>query len=1117
MKIPVLLGFLSLSLMGFDFAVPSDKVTPEVDICFTLEDQSYEFSQLPVDENIGETITNILMWLDPPSGCNYYNQPCFSVGASVCQITDDAYERGNGDVIDAGSLESATVGSPNTLGIRFKQVSLPANAIVKNAYIQFNGGGSSDANTSNLIIYGEDATQNSSTFVIGSTSDITSRTTTTSSEPWTLGPYQSGATSAVTRTPDLTSIINEFLTDGWTTSDPMTFIIEGDTNSKLLRAYNSTGNKFAPSLYIEYGLPVPSCSGVSGFVYNDYNNNGAYDSNVVGICENGAPAVTINLYNCDGFVGTTTTDRYGNWTYPATNGDTLRVEYVYPEGYGPAMSSTNLSSTETSFVMAPECCIDFGINQAKDYKCQDPQVIMVCNVKCTATDAGTYATILGIPESDKSNSTTDISDYQTTVYPIKVTFAATGTLWGLDYNKKEDLIYASANWANLAEVGPAGEGGIYCIDNSTNDGTDCSVNDSNVSTLITIANAGTDPTNGGCPSNEPLYFQYATKIGLGDLDMNCTNDTLYTINLNTQQLICVPVDGCTAGTEVAYDLPTPVGTYACGGDEIRPFALTYHEGKVYVGAVCTAENTADVANLWAYVFEYTEGSGFNATPVLDFPLDYTRGPGGGGGAGFNSSWLPWQDVFDAANPFAYVNNNCTQVQHPQPILSDLEFDKCDMILGFSDRFGYQFDSGGDPTGVCAGTVNSIPVGDILRAGSNGDGTWTIENNALVDGEKTGTQQTVGAGGNAGPGGGEYYFDDDYISHTEIAIGGLTQIPGCTDVITTVYDPASIYSDATSDKRFGSGGLQWYDNASGENTYAWEGYRNSAINFGKGNGFGDVEYICDCPPIEIGNRVWHDYDGDGLQDPEEPPIEAVVLNLYADNGTLLGMTTTDSEGRYYFNNANITGDLLPNTKYYISVDGGQYNADGELEVGGTWYGPLTATDASTEGQTDTNDSDGIDSNVTASGIAGIDADGESYICVTTGDDGENNFTYDFGFNCCYTVDITTADITVCEDDQVPELSATTKGTGVEWVYFTTPQTDSTVIYNSGTTWMTVPAVNDVATLSNFNFGLAQGNYCFYALPTPRSTNKGCRPYDEIKVTINDCCPDPNCFNTTIVRN
>jgi len=250
----------------------------------------------------------------------------------------------------------------------------------------------------------------------------------------------------------------------------------------------------------------------------------------------------VNLYDDNGLVGSVTTDAYGNWTYPASVGDTLRIEYIYPPEWEPAKSSSLSSSTETAFVATTECCIDFGLHQPEEYACSDPQVLAVCHVKCDISNPGQYLTIVSFAESDKGNSAT-LTDYQSTVHPIEVTYDTTGSIWGLSYNKEDDVFYAGATWFNLSGLGTDGSGAIYCVDNATNDGTHASVNDSHVSLLTTIPNAGSDPTGGTCMGNDPDNFVHAAKVGLGDVDINTTNDTLFTINLNTRQLVVIPVDG----------------------------------------------------------------------------------------------------------------------------------------------------------------------------------------------------------------------------------------------------------------------------------------------------------------------------------------------------------------------------------------------------------------------------------------------------------------------------------------------------------------------------------------------------------------------------------------------
>ncbi|MBN2473963.1 MAG: VCBS repeat-containing protein, partial [Pirellulales bacterium] len=54
------------------------------------------------------------------------------------------------------------------------------------------------------------------------------------------------------------------------------------------------------------------------------------------------------------------------------------------------------------------------------------------------------------------------------------------------------------------------------------------------------------------------------------------------------------------------------------------------------------------------------------------------------------------------------------------------------------------------------------------------------------------------------------------------------------------------------------------------------------------------------PATVGDRVWHDLDADGIQDPGEPGVFGVEVALYyAADDTLVAVQTTDASGRYRF--------------------------------------------------------------------------------------------------------------------------------------------------------------------------------------------------------------------------
>ncbi len=62
---------------------------------------------------------------------------------------------------------------------------------------------------------------------------------------------------------------------------------------------------------------------------------------------------------------------------------------------------------------------------------------------------------------------------------------------------------------------------------------------------------------------------------------------------------------------------------------------------------------------------------------------------------------------------------------------------------------------------------------------------------------------------------------------------------------------------------------------------------------------------------IGDRVWEDLNGDGIECCGEPGIENVTVGLYYCNGTKIAENETDSEGFYQFTGLN------PDEQYYIS--------------------------------------------------------------------------------------------------------------------------------------------------------------------------------------------------------
>jgi hypothetical protein len=213
------------------------------------------------------------------------------------------------------------------------------------------------------------------------------------------------------------------------------------------------------------------------------------------------------------------------------------------------------------------------------------------------------------------------------------------------------------------------------------------------------------------------------------------------------------------------------------------------------------------------------------------------------------------------------------------------------------------------------------------------------------------------------------------------------VPGRPDVLVSAFDPFPFNPPF----EVFDGGVRWYGNDDGSFQKAHRIFNTSGagITFGKANGLGDLIVLCDEAPIEIGNRVWRDDDKDGTQDPNEPVIPNVRLELFQ-GATKLGEAVTDANGNYIFSAYRTTADsttalryglpLKANTQYTVRIP----NATGASQQAALRGLVPTVPNAGGAGN-DVRDSDGVPSGVLVQ------------TTLTTGGVGHNNHTYDFGFN------------------------------------------------------------------------------------------------------------------------
>lgn len=150
-----------------------------------------------------------------------------------------------------------------------------------------------------------------------------------------------------------------------------------------------------------------------------------------------------------------------------------------------------------------------------------------------------------------------------------------------------------------------------------------------------------------------------------------------------------------------------------------------------------------------------------------------------------------------------------------------------------------------------------------------------------------------------------------------------------------------------------------------------------------------------PRFHIGNFVWADLDGDGVQGAGEPGIGDVTVRLLDLNGTLVASESTDTQGYYDFD--SMVNQLLPNKDYVLVIDRTEVSAP-HVSVVVVTHVLQTALSGLKE-TLPFNDAAAVDSNGvrTSNPVAGFNSSTDLIIApVTTPFYGTNNDTLDFGF-------------------------------------------------------------------------------------------------------------------------
>ena len=135
-----------------------------------------------------------------------------------------------------------------------------------------------------------------------------------------------------------------------------------------------------------------------------------------------------------------------------------------------------------------------------------------------------------------------------------------------------------------------------------------------------------------------------------------------------------------------------------------------------------------------------------------------------------------------------------------------------------------------------------------------------------------------------------------------------------------------------------------------------------------------------PVADIGNFVWIDTDGDGLQDPSEMGIENVTVILYDAGGNPVDTAYTDANGEYVFEDVP-AGDYYlifdastaPGAPEYLFTDSAQGDGTNDSEADATGQTPLFTFDPA-NGDDDTHDA-GLVPVADIGNFVWVDADGD----------------------------------------------------------------------------------------------------------------------------------------------
>lgn len=557
-------------------------------------------------------------------------------------------------------------------------------------------------------------------------------------------------------------------------------------------------------------------------------------------------------------------------------------------------------------------CLQPGASQPSGFSYDAPRYATTCFSSAWTVTSYTQNGDPTLGDADGSdaavvsfgNDTADVPGSEAGHVP-EATLGQVGAVYGLANSSGSNpaapaaaqvsRLFAGAYTKRLTRYGPGGPGGIYAL-NRANGSTSLYVQIPGVipgPATVQPGPAGFPNTPGDGSSafpNNALGLPYSPelggihsyqhddttlpligRVGLGDIALDADERYLYAVNLWKRQIVRIDTWAANPQSTLTV-LPDVIGALQpCasrgGVQNYRPFGLLVTARSLYLGGVCSAESTQDRADLGARVDRYDLSTG-TWSNALGFDLDtFDVQRGTLPSTSIPLAWQPWS----TQKSTLFANNSAQP--YPVPALSGIVAgEDGSMYVGLRDLLG---DIGGsyrlpDQTGR--------GFGDLLRAPPSGtQGRWLSPSTTS-----------------------EEFIDSDPALHNEQTWGAIAYEPGDVNgalggtIVTTYGAPF----------RLNSGGAAWYSAAGGSATgreeFYWTGQNGVGDNpqtLAKTSGLGDLEPLC--PESTIGDTVWRDVNGNGVQDAGEQGIPGVRLQLLDTQGNVLATVTTDAQGHYRF--------------------------------------------------------------------------------------------------------------------------------------------------------------------------------------------------------------------------